>query len=134
MEAVRDTAEYDECEHGVPGGNDCADCMKRAHADEVRALNEEAEALATERDEARREAAEAMAIIQRLTIDPRPLTPAEFAHGATITPASELVGSRCGKVVSERRIHGTTCRIVCPLLDGHEGPCAEALGDGGSSG
>jgi len=57
-DAARDAAEYDECEHGVPGGNDCVDCMKRAHADEVRALNEEAEALATERDEARKMLAE----------------------------------------------------------------------------
>ena len=48
MEAARDAAEYDECEHGVPTCNDCVDCMKRAHADEIRALNDENEAQAKE--------------------------------------------------------------------------------------
>lgn len=30
--------EYDECEHGVPGGNDCIECLRLIHRDEVKAL------------------------------------------------------------------------------------------------
>lgn len=38
-------SEYDECEHGVPTCYDCCDCMARSHANEVRALNDEAQRL-----------------------------------------------------------------------------------------
>ena len=45
MEAARDQQEYDECDHGVPTSHACTDCMTRAHADEVRALEAEIERL-----------------------------------------------------------------------------------------
>lgn len=38
-------SEYDECEHGVPTCHDCTECMSRAHADEIRSLNDESERL-----------------------------------------------------------------------------------------
>lgn len=82
----------------------------------------------------REERDEAMDIIQRLTIDPRPLTPAEMAHALTINPASELAGSRCSAVVREvPKLSGFTVRTLCILPAGHEGPHAEALGDNGGS-
>ena len=40
-----DPIEPDDCEHGVPTYADCCDCMKRRHADEERALNDEADRL-----------------------------------------------------------------------------------------
>jgi hypothetical protein len=45
MEAARDRQEYDECDHGVARGHACTDCMTRAHADEVRALESEIDRL-----------------------------------------------------------------------------------------
>lgn len=134
IDAARDAAEYDECEHGVPGGNDCVDCMKRAHADEVRALNEEAEALATERDEARADLTAIRAALGNGADE------AAWRPGETMADA---VGRLRGEHRSLRDVLQWVndqcpgkCSAVCDsaLRAGHDGSCAEALGDGGPNG
>ena len=127
-EARRMLAECYVLSGADPDGDDWRHLWQTAVAEVRQTMEEhraEVEALVAERDEA-------LAIIRRLTVDPRPMTPAEMAHALTISPASELAGNCCGKVFSRRPLPGGSFIVRrCPLPAGHDGFCAEALGDNG---
>ena len=127
------TDEYTECEHGIPTSGDCVECLKRVHAGEVRALNEEAEALTTECNEVRVQLDAIRAALGNGADE------AAWRPGETL---AEAVGRLRGEHHSLRDVLQWVndqcpgkCSAVCgsALRAGHEGPHAEALGDSGGS-